>query len=186
MHITIQEADLVKQCKTGKEEAFAGLYSIYAKQIFNSVYRITHNHADAEDITQDAFCVAFERMDKLKKDENFEGWLKRIALNKAISLVRKRKSVFLEEFPEESVADEVSDADEEMIFQCRVDDVKEAINNLSDGYRTIISLYLLENISQEEIAKMLHISHATVRSQYHRAKRKIFMMLKNKDNHGKG
>lgn len=170
----------------GKEDGFAVLYTRYAGAVYNSVYRITNNHATAEDIVQDAFCVAFEQLDKLRDIKNFEGWVKRIALNKAINLFRESKTIFIEDAHLEPVADEEYSEDEELIFQCRVEDVKEAIRNLPDGYRTIVLLYVLEDIPQEEIAKMMNISHSTVRSQYHRAKRKIVMALKNKSYHGKG
>lgn len=186
LSLTLSERDLVRQCVAGKEEAFERLYAMFAKKVYNSVYRITNDSAETEDIVQEAFCIAFEGIGKLRNKENFEGWIKRIALNKAVSHWRKNKPVFFEDTNVELAANDESYAEDEIIFQCKVEDVKEAIKNLPDGYRTIISLHLLEDISQEEIARMLHIRHATVRSQYHRAKKKVLMALKNKMYDGKG
>lgn len=176
----------MKQQLSDTEEEFAVLYTKYAQTVYNSVCRLTNDSTIAEDIVQDAFCTAFEQLDKLRDRENFEGWVKRIALNKAVSFLRKNRLIFLEDMMTERAANDEHGSDDEMVFQCRVEDVKEAISRLPDGYRTIISLHLIEDIPQDEIAKMLGLSHSTVRSQYHRAKKKIFMALKNKTYHGKG
>lgn len=186
LSLTLNEKKSADRRSPGKVDEFAALYTKYVRAVYNSVYRITNDCVVAEDIVQDAFCVAFEQLGKLKDPGNFEGWVKRIALNKAINLFREKKTIFIGDIHPEPAADNEYNDDEELIFQCRVEDVKEAIRNLPEGYRTIISLYLLDDIPQEEIAKMLKISHSTVRSQYHRAKRKIFMALKNKMYHGKG
>lgn len=181
LSLSLNEKELVNRCWAGREEEYAVLYNKHVKAVFNSVYRITNNYTETEDVVQDAFCTAFEQMDKLKDRNHFGGWLRRIAINKAISLMRKSKTIFIEETAIDGVAEEESDTEDDMIFSCRVEDVKEAIRNLPDGYRTILTLHLLEDIPQEEIAKMLHIGHSTVRSQYHRAKRKIYLSLKDKN-----
>lgn len=184
LSITINEQELVQQCIAGNEKGYTILYNKYAKRIYHAVYRVVGNSVEAEDIVQEAFCIAFERIDGLKNQANFEGWVKRIAINQAISALRKRKMVFTEDSQLDVVADEEVDVDEEFIFQCQVDDVKKAIADLPDGYRTIVSLHLFEDMGQEEIGKMLGINHATVRSQYHRAKKKIFTALKDKAYYG--
>ncbi|WP_214608401.1 RNA polymerase sigma factor [Nubsella zeaxanthinifaciens] len=175
---------MVQQCIAGEEKGYAMLYNKYAKRIYHAVLRVMGNSAETEDIVQEAFCTAFEQIDRLKNQNNFEGWVKRIALNQAISTLRKKKMVFTEDSHLEAVADEELDLNEEFIFQCQVDDVKKAIADLPDGYRTIVSLHLFEDMGQEEIGKMLGINHATVRSQYHRAKKKIFTALKDKAYYG--
>lgn len=184
LSISINEQELVQQCLAGEEKGYAMLYNKYAKLIYHAVFRVMGNSAESEDIVQEAFCTAFEQISKLKNQNNFEGWVKRIAINQAISTLRKRKMVFAEESVLETVAHEETDLDEEFLFQCQVDDVKSAIQALPDGYRTIVSLHLFEDMGQEEIGNMLGISHATVRSQYHRAKKKIFTALKDKANYG--
>ncbi|RZL52636.1 MAG: RNA polymerase sigma factor [Pedobacter sp.] len=184
LSISINEQELVKQCVAGEEKGYAMLYNKYAKRIYYAVFRVMGNTAESEDIVQEAFCTAFEQISKLKNQNNFEGWVKRIALNQAISALRKRKMVFADDSQLEAVADEEVDISEELLFQCQIDDIKKAIADLPDGYRTIVSLHLFEDIGQEEIGKMLGINHATVRSQYHRAKKKIFTALKDKAYYG--
>lgn len=168
-----------------REETFSLLYRNYARGVFNSVWRITNNYAETEDIVQEAFCVAFEQIDRLREPDNFGGWIKRIALNKAISYLRSRKIVLTNNEDMLDTPDENPDTEKEIMEQSRVEDVKAAIQALPDGFRTIVSMYLLDNIPQEEIAAMLGVSHSTVRSQYHRAKKKILASLKDKSYHEK-
>jgi RNA polymerase sigma factor (sigma-70 family) len=184
LSISINEQELVQQCLAGEEKGYAMLYNKCAKRIYHAVYRVMGNSADTEDIVQEAFVTAFGQLDKLKNQHNFEGWVKRIAINQAISTLRKKRLTFTDDGELEAVADEEVDLSEEQLFQCQVEDVKSAIQALPDGYRTIVSLHLFEEMGQEEIGKMLGISHATVRSQYHRAKKKIFTALKDKAYYG--
>lgn len=166
------------RCVAGEEAGFRLLYRKYAGPVYNSVYRVLNDRAAAQDILQEAFVTAFQQISKLKDQENFEGWVKRIALNKAISLLRKKKVVFVDEETFEFI-DETGE-DDDQLFETKVKDVKQAIMNLSDGYRTILTLHLLEGHSQEDIAKELGIGHSTVRSQYHRARKKVLQALKEK------
>ncbi|HRN72026.1 MAG TPA: sigma-70 family RNA polymerase sigma factor [Ginsengibacter sp.] len=183
--IKINALKAVKTKTAEREETFSLLYRNYARGVFNSVWRITNNYAETEDIVQEAFCVAFEQIDRLRDPDNFGGWIKRIALNKAISHLRSRKIVLTNNEDMLDTPDENPDTEKEIMEQSRVEDVKAAIQALPDGFRTIVSMYLLDNIPQEEIAAMLGISHSTVRSQYHRAKKKILASLKDKSYHEK-
>ncbi len=80
-------------------------------------------------------------------------------------------------------AEKEYDPYENEIFENKLEDVRKSIEQLPPGYKTIINLYLFEQIPQEEIAAMLDISHNTVRTQYHRAKKRILLSLKDKVYH---
>lgn len=176
----ITDQQLIAMCLQGKDSGYTGLYNRYARSIYNSISRIISHTGEAEDILQETFFTVFGDTDKLKGLTCFEAWVRRIAINRAISHLRKRKIVFSEFGEIETPAEEEYDADENEIFECKVEDVKRSIEDLPDGYRTILNLYLFEKMSQEEIATMLGISHVTVRTQYHRAKKKILLSLKDK------
>ncbi|WP_257667334.1 RNA polymerase sigma factor [Parapedobacter tibetensis] len=176
----IDEQHLITLCRAGNDMGYTELYNKYAKYVYNSIRRIISHTAEAEDILQEAFCLAFADIDRLQNTASFGAWVKRIALNRSISCLRKRKILF-SEAGEIDVADENDyDEDANKLFDCKVEDVRKAIDELPHGYKTILSLYLFENISQEEISKMLDISYNTVRTQYHRAKKKIIQSLKDK------
>lgn len=67
---------------------------------------------------------------------------------------------------------------DETEFAYKVESIKQAMKLLPDGYRTVLSLYLVENYKSEEIGEMLGIAHATVRTQYHRAKKKLLEIIR--------
>lgn len=175
---TIAYDELVERCKQGDPLGYSQLYSKYAKAMFNTSLRIVNNVGDAEDILQDAFVDAFKHLKDFRYNSTFGAWLKRIVINKSISLLRKKR-LQLVDIESTQVADRGNeDSVDEMAFEFKVEEVRKAIQQLPDGYRAVVSLYLLEEIPQEEIGKMLGISHNTVRTQYHRAKQKLMTILK--------
>ena len=177
---TLTDQELIEMCLNGKDTGYTGLYNRYAKGIYNSISRIVSHTAEAEDILQETFCLIFGDMNKMQQIANFEAWVKRIAINRSISHLRRKKMVFAD-LGETEIADEEPPtiADDE-IFDCRVEDVRKSIEELSPGYKTILNLYLFENMSQKEIGDLLGLSHSTIRTQYHRAKNKILLALKDK------
>ncbi len=176
----ISDQELIEMCLKGKDFGYTELYNRYARGVYNSICRIVNHTGEAEDLLQDTFCLVFGDLNKLLQVASFEAWIKRIAINKSISHLRKKKISFAD-LGDMEIPDEVEDlVEKEEIFDCRVEDVRKSIEELPDGYRTIVNLYLLEGIPQEEIAKMLGVSHSTVRTQYHRAKKKILLAQKDK------
>ena len=170
--------ELVERCKQGDSLGYSQLYSKYAKAMFNTSLRIVNNIGDAEDILQESFVDAFRHLEDFRYKSTFGAWLKRIVINKSITLLRKKK-MQLVDIDSTQVADRNNeDSVDEVAFQYKVDEVRKAIQQLPDGYRAVVSLYLLEEIPQEEIGTMLGISHNTVRTQYHRAKQKLVNILK--------
>lgn len=172
-------------CQNGDDRGYTELYNRHAKGVYNSIYRIVSHTAEAEDILQEVFVVVFSDIGRLNGVESFEAWVKRIAINHSISHLRKKKILFSDAEHMEIADEREQDLEEHKLFECRVEEVQKAIQELPHGYRTIVSLYLLENMPQEEIGKVLGISHNTVRTQYHRAKKKIMLSLKDKSYHAK-
>jgi RNA polymerase sigma factor (sigma-70 family) len=179
MTATIGYDELVEKCKLGDAFSYSQLYHKYAKAMYNTSLRIVNNVGDAEDVIQDAFVDAFKHLNDFRYNSTFGAWLKRIVINKSITLLRKKKMQLVDV---ELANISESRADEESIdedaFEYKVEEVRKAIQQLPDGYRTVVNLYLMEEIPQEEIGNMLGISHNTVRTQYHRAKQKLLTILK--------
>lgn len=171
----IDDQGLMKLCQKGDSSGFTELYKRYSKAIFNSILRLVNDFAQAEDILQEVFVTLYQEIMKTKTIEHFGGFSKRVAVNRAISFLRQNKRiVVLEDYSEHVAEDDGVDEEE---FELKVEDVKRAINALPDGFRTVVNLYLVEGLPQEEIAEVLGISHATVRTQYHRAKKKLLLLL---------
>ena len=149
--------------------------------MLNTSYRIVQNREDAEDIMQEAFLKAFQKMHQLKDSVSLGGWLKRIAVNMSLDKVRKKKK---ELWIEEVSKDISSDAEKELEITpaMSVDDVKKAINRLKEKYRVVLILYLLEGYNLREIAALLKLKESTVRNQFSRGKRNLVLEL-NKHQH---
>lgn len=170
-------------CQANNDLGYSELYKRYSRRIYNSIARIVSHQAEAEDLLQETFVTAFREIEKLNNVISFEAWLKRVAINKSISYLRKRKIEFTELSYTEPEAEPEYDNTENQLFESKVKEVRNCIDNLPHNYKTIVCLYLFENIPQEEIANMLGLTHTNVRSQYHRAKKKILLSLKDKAYH---
>ncbi len=167
-------ADLIEQCRQGDREAHYRLYKLYARSMYNVGYRIVNHAGEAEDVLQEAFISAFRNLEYYRGDASFGSWLKRIVVNKAINVIKKRRTEPLAEGADFEIADS---GDEEREFPYSVDQVKQAIASLPDGYRSVLSLYLLEGYDHSEIAEILGISESTSKSQFNRSKKKLLSLL---------
>lgn len=144
--------------------------------MYNTALRIVNKNADAEDVLQEAFTDAFMQLKTFQQKSTFGAWLKQIVVYKSIYKVKGNK-FFIDDI---STLEDTRDdsADDGPDPELTVQKVKTAIQQLPDGYRTVLSLYLLEGYDHEEIAEILQVAHVTVRTQYIRAKNKLVEILK--------
>jgi RNA polymerase sigma factor (sigma-70 family) len=174
----IDQTDLINACKAGDSAAQRQLYNLYARPMFGVCHRLLKHREEAEDVLQESFVAAFQSIHSFRNDSTFGAWMKRIVINKSINQLRKKKLVF----------EQVLDYAEEVDFEehtLSVDLIKEAMNNMPEGYRLVFSLYYFENLSHKEIAQELEISEGTSKSQLNRAKQ--FLKKKIEENgYGKG
>jgi RNA polymerase sigma factor (sigma-70 family) len=143
--------------------------------MFNVSFRITGREEDAEDALQEAFINAFRNLNSYRGDAAFGAWLKRIVVNKSINILKRRKHELMPEDEQWDVAEDENTT--EYKEGLTVDRVKRAIEQLPDGYRAVLSLYLLEGYDHEEIGEILGISESTSKSQLNRAKSKLRKLL---------
>ena len=168
-------SDIIESCKNGNRVAQYTLYNLYSKAMYNLAYRITGGREDAEDVLQDSFTEAFRRLETFRYESTFGGWLKSIVINRSINLVRRRRTdLFLDEqfdqpADHEELAQEELSADIEKVFR--------SVEKLPQGYRIVLTLYLLEGYDHQEIAEILSISESTSKSQYLRAKKRLRELL---------
>jgi len=168
--------DLIEKCKVRDQSAQFEIYKLYYKSMYNTSLRIVGNQAEAEDIMQEAFLQAFSKIDTYKGEVSFGAWLKRIVINKSIDYHRANKLKF-EEFNNGFERIEEDNHDDEDDMKEQLKKIKKAIEMLSDGYRIVLSLYLLEGYDHEEIGQILQISPSSSRSQLARAKQKLMELL---------
>ena len=175
MYINIHQP-LIDKCLLNDKEAQYSLYKLYYRSMYNTSLRIVNSSDDAEDIMQESFLTAFQKLSSYKGEVSFGIWLKRIVVNRSLDYLRKRKVAFEEMSSDLPIYEE--ERENEPIFT--VEEVKDAIYQLSDGYRTILSLLLLEGYDHEEASEILGISNVTSRTQFCRAKQHLRELLINK------
>jgi len=166
---------VIDGCRKGDSKAQFQLYRLYAKAMYNTCLRITGNTALAKDALQETFLTAFERLGTYRGESSFGAWLKRIAVNTAISQSRKWQKELLKGEDATDLADEKEETDEELPLKIAL--VQQAISRLPDGFRIVFSLYALEGYEHSEIAEILGISVSTSKTQYNRAKVKLRELL---------
>ncbi len=141
------------------------------------------NEEEAEDVLQESFLSAFRNISSYREDASFGSWLKRIVINKSITLLNKRK--LMEEVNEQTVGEyhyewDVNDGGSTL----STDEIRQAVKLLPDGFRSVLTLYLFEGYDHGEIAGIMNISESTSKSQYNRAKKRLREILKKSVNYG--
>lgn len=165
-------APLIEECRKGNSRAQLRLYNQYSKAMYNLAHRILNNREDAEDILQEAFVECFRNIISFRFESTFGAWLKKIVVNKCINHIKKKRIdlTLCETLP--AVIDE-----EEEEVKYDTGKIFKGIELLPDGYRIILTLYLLEGYDHSEISQILGISESTSKSQYSRAKEKLRNIL---------
>ncbi len=178
-----KDEQLVSDYLGGNENAFSIIVRRYLKSIYNFIYRLIGNVAEAEDITQNVFLSAWKNIKSFKREESFKTWIFSIARNAAIDWLRKKKNITFSDLEKENEEGLIEDTlidpaplPEELLtsFEDKRK-LEEAINQLPLLYREVIFLYYNNDFTFEEIGKILNKPLNTVKSQYRRA----LFMLKN-------
>ncbi len=148
--------------------------------MLNVAFRIVGNIGDAEDVLQEAFLDAFSKLKDFRQETTFGLWLKQIVIHRSVNLLRKRKVEWVEfeagEF--EHIPEAEADDNDELQYNVKL--IKAAMAQSPEGYRVVLSLYLLEGYDHEEIGQILNIAENTSRTQFLRAKRKLQALITNK------
>ena len=154
-----EEALLVRAVRRGEQEAFARLYSLYAPMVHGIVLaRVPWSEVD--DLVQDVFLVALKKLNSLREDAAFGGWLAMIARNRAMDFHRRKRET--EELSDDLASQSRSESDREAAR------VLEVICGLPEAYRETLVLRLVEGMTGPEIAGRTGLTPASVRVNLHR------------------
>jgi RNA polymerase sigma-70 factor (ECF subfamily) len=157
----------VKNAGKGDTNARATLYRQYSRAMFNICFRMLSNRENAEDILQESFIIAFNKIHQLKEEVNFGGWLKKIVVSECI---RFNKKGFKWDELSENYEQTPDDNDASWLHNVNFESINTEIKQLPEGCRQVFNLYVIEDYSHKEIAEILKISESTSKSQYHRAR----------------
>lgn len=150
------------------------VYNQYAKRVYASALRIVKDSHEAEDIMQEAFIQAFDKIDRFRGDANLGTWICRIAINKSLDHLKKRKVALVFDENWGNHSDAQWEAEESNYDMSRI---KLALADLPTGCRLIFELRMLEEMDYEAIAAELNMKEASVRVQYARARNRIIELV---------
>ncbi len=176
MNKTSQQ-QLIDQCRQNNRKAQLQLYQQYCEAMFCVAHRLLNNVEDAEDAMQEAFINAFQKIEQYRGAVTFGAWLKKIVINKCLDILKiKQRRILIEK---ESLIDKhVEETEWEIEDTVSIEEIKKAILALSDKYRPVVILYLIEGYSHDEIAQILDITIVASRSRLLRGKQKLKILLK--------
>lgn len=169
--------EIIDACRAGDSKAQFRLYKLYYKGMYNVSLRIVNQSTEAEDIMQEAFLSAFKNIKSYRGEVSFGSWLKRIVINRSLDALKKRKVNF-EEVNEKTAQIAENKKNKKEV---NMEVVRRAIQQLPDGYRVVLSLYLIEGYDHDEISQILEISNSASRTQLLRAKNKLKALLQNQE-----
>ncbi len=175
-----RDEDIIRGCKKNKKKAQFELYKKYAPVLRAVAYRYLNDRDIADDLVHDAIINIFEKINQYKGSGSFEGWMKRIMINTILMYFRKQKFILPidDSYMMKNKEDE-SDGDFFVKITNKVSqqEILELINNLPAGYRMVFNLYVFENYTHKQIAKMLNISESTSKTQLMRARKMLKQQL---------
>lgn len=172
---------LKKKFIRGNKRAFDIIYRDYSAAMYTICLRYTRNTDKAADILQEAFIKIYQKRELFNPEYDLGGWIKRIVIHEAINHYRVDKKF---EFVEDETYFETDERNEIEIEEQGID-VKQILNEileeLPDGYRTVFTMYVFDNLKHQEIADYLNISINTSKTQLSKARRLIRVKLEEKN-----
>lgn len=174
INTAISEEEIIRRSITGDRVSQKALYDRYASKMFGVCLRYATDYQAAEDILQEGFIKAFRHLERFRFEGSFEGWLRKIMVNSAIEVHRRKNNMY----PIVDVENtEVEFYDESALDKLAAEDLMQMIETLSPGYKTVFCLYAIEGFSHKEIAEQLNISEGTSKSQLARARYILMEMV---------
>ena len=179
----LEEMELVKRARKGELTAYDELVRRYQERIYATIYHMTANHEDANDLAQEAFIKAFRALRSFKGGSSFYTWVYRIAVNKTINFLKQRKNkVHMSlndlDFNAEHDPDLVAlISDKTPRRQVSLTELQEKLNTamqkLSEHHRLVVTLHDVQGLSHEEVAKIMDCNIGTVRSRLFYARQQL-------------
>jgi RNA polymerase sigma factor RpoE len=178
-----EDMDLVRRARRGDLGAYDELVRRYQERIYATIYHMTSNHEDANDLAQEAFIKAFHALRSFKGGSSFYTWVYRIAVNKTINFLKQRKqkgqmSLDDLDFHVEHDPDLVALISEktprrEVNLAELQEKLNSAMQKLSEPHRLVVTLHDVQGLSHEEIAKIMDCNIGTVRSRLFYARQQL-------------
>jgi RNA polymerase sigma factor RpoE len=178
-----EERELLRQAKAGDLTAYDSLVRRYQERVYATIYHMTSNHEDANDLAQETFIKAFRALSSFKGDSSFFTWLYRIAVNKTINHLKQRKrrnhlslndlDINAEHDPD--IVALISDKTprREVNLTELQEKLNAAMQKLSEVHRMVVTLHDVQGLSHDEISQIMGCNVGTVRSRLFYARQQM-------------
>lgn len=163
------DRDLLLRARRGETDAYGELIKRYQTGVFNVCYRILHERGEAEDMAQETFMRAYDRLNTFDLGRDFGPWIRRVAANLCLNHLESRKVTM--PLDEERDSDPGSRPERQVEVRERSERVREALESLPPHYRVVVELRHYQDLSYSEIARELNIPLSDVKSHLFRARK---------------
>lgn len=180
--------ELIAGCLRNERRFQQRMYELFYGRMLAICMRYTNNMDQAQDLVQEGFIKVFDNLHKYKHDGSFEGWVRRIFVNNAIDSFRKKKKDHILPDNDYQLVNLADDTDEhafmeDQLPEIRPEDVVEAMQQLTPAYRMVFNLYVMENMTHQDIADKLEINVGTSKSNLSKARVNMKKILSRKFKH---
>lgn len=175
--------ETIRECAKCNRIAQKKVFEIYGGMLFKIAWRYVQHTTEAEDVVVKAFTKAFAACGRTTfiGVANFEAWLRRIAVNEALMVLRKKRKLPTDPI---ELQHERLMIDADVIPALSAEEILQLIQDLPAGYRTVFNLFAIDGYSHKEIAEMLNITEGASKSQFHKARMALQHKLKLLDIYG--
>jgi len=170
------DEEIVQGCVKNNALAQKYLYDKFSRKMMGICLRYSQSTEEAEDVLQNGFISVFQNIASFKGDGSFEGWIRRIMVNTALTNIRKNKK--LQQNIELDSVEYMLPSTSHVAESYGAKDLLKIIQTLPPGFQTVFNLYAIEGYSHKEIGGLLNISEGTSKSQYSRAKAHLQKLIK--------
>jgi len=182
IQLHVPDETLIKKALRNDSKSEETLYTRYAPKMLSVCRTYIKDMHYAEDCMIQGFTRAFEKLGKYRFEGSFEGWLRKIMVRESIDFLRSRRQLY---FTDIEIADTVSASEPEIEYDS--DLLQLMIDNLPNGYKTVLMMFTVEGYSHKEIAEMLGVTESTSKTQVFKARKMLLQQLaaRNKKENGK-
>jgi RNA polymerase sigma-70 factor (ECF subfamily) len=183
--VIYREDEILEGCRNENPACQKIVYEKYSPKMYSICLRYSGNREDARDLMQDGFIKVFMNFKSYRQDSTLDAWITRIIINNTLNQLRKKNKELInkKELQKEYKYDHAYVEDDSMLERFSEVEIRNAIMKLPVGQRTILNLFVFEDFSHKEIAKLTGITEGTSKSQLARAKVTLKeLLLKYKEN----
>ncbi len=182
---SVIEKELINRIRNGEPEAFSKLLQQHQLKVHSLIIQIVSSQEDAEELTQDVFVKAYQKIRSFRGESAISTWLYRIAYNTAISAVRKKKPVSfnldektINRIPDQVVDEILNQENDEKLL----DSIKQAVQKLLPEEKALLFLYYTQGKPVKEVATIMKLSEGNVKVKLFRIRKKIVFTIKQQQN----